>query len=240
MTDFIEYLSQGLTESHINFTEEQVIRCQKYHDLLLEWNKKINLTAIEDAKEVAVKHFIDSLLCLKYIEINNNANLIDIGTGAGFPGLPLKIFLPDLKLSLLDSLAKRCHFLSEVVAALQLQFVAVIHGRAEDQGKENELREKFSLVTARAVTALPVLAEYCLPYLKIGGCFFALKGPEIQEEVKKGEKAIKIMGGTVREIKHYQLPIINDQRSLVIIEKTCATPEKYPRRAGLPEKKPIL
>ncbi|MEL7567596.1 MAG: 16S rRNA (guanine(527)-N(7))-methyltransferase RsmG, partial [Dehalobacterium sp.] len=168
MTEFVESLSGGLEEIGFDFTEEQLDKCQKYHDLLMEWNSKINLTAIKDQKEIAIKHFIDSIMCLKYVNINSNENLIDVGSGAGFPGLPIKIFFPAIRLVLLDSLAKRCIFLEKIIDKLELKDVSVVQGRAEDKGKDPEFREKFALATARAVTNLPVLAEYCLPFLKIG------------------------------------------------------------------------
>lgn len=240
MTDFMEALSGGLTESEIPFTEQHLIRCQKYHDLLLEWNQKMNLTSIEDSREIAIKHFIDSLWCVKYLNIPAAASLIDVGTGAGFPGLPVKIFFPHIKLVLLDSLEKRCKFLAEAVKMLELENITIIHGRAEEKGKEKAFREQFSLVTARAVTSLPVLAEYCLPLLHVGGYFFALKGPDIQEEVKKGEKAIQTMGGEFRETHYYRLPLSGDPRSLVVVEKIKPTPEKYPRKPGVPAKQPLL
>ncbi|MGI6685420.1 MAG: 16S rRNA (guanine(527)-N(7))-methyltransferase RsmG [Bacillota bacterium] len=240
MTDFLDYLSQGLREIELNISQEQLTQCLKYHDLLLEWNQKINLTSIEDDQEIAIKHFIDSLICLKHITMSNEDKIIDVGTGAGFPGLPIKILMPGIKLGLLDSLEKRCRFLENIVSALELNQVDVIHGRAEDLGKDPAYREQFSFVTARAVTALPVLAEYCLPFVKIGGYFLALKGPEIDEEVNKGEKAVQTMGGRIQEIKFYQLPLLGDARSLIIIKKVISTPDKYPRKTGVPTKKPIL
>lgn len=239
MTAFLESLSLGLKESQISFTKEQLNQCQKYHDLLMQWNEKINLTSIQIPDEIAIKHFIDSLLCVKYLTSNNDDQLIDVGTGAGFPGLPIKIFLPRIRLVLLDSLAKRCRFLRELNSSLGLNEVSIIQGRAEDKGKDPMFREQFNLVTARAVTNLAVLAEYCLPFLKVGGYFFALKGPEVQDEVERGVNAINTMGGLIKDIKYYQLPFSGDPRSLVLIEKVRSTPEKYPRKAGIPGKQPI-
>ncbi|HHT62701.1 MAG: 16S rRNA (guanine(527)-N(7))-methyltransferase RsmG [Bacillota bacterium] len=240
MTEFQNFLAQGLKESGIDYSDDILVKCQKFYDLLLLWNQKINLTSLKDPKDIAVKHFVDSLICLKQVSFHQDDNLMDVGTGAGFPGVPIKIFLSGMKLTLLDSLEKRCRFLSNLVKTLELKQVDIIHGRAEDKGRETSYREQFSLVTARAVTALPILAEYCLPFLKVGGCFFALKGGEVHEEVEKGRKAIEIMGGEVAEIKYYRLPLLNDARSLVIVKKTCPTPGKYPRKAGIPSKKPIV
>jgi len=239
LTEFVESLSGSLTEIGIDFTKEQLDQSQKYHDLLLEWNSKMNLTSIKEPREIAIKHFTDSVISLKYINIKRDERLIDVGTGAGFPGLPIKIFFPEIRLVLLDSLAKRCAFLEKIKDSLGLKNVLVIQGRAEDKGKDPEFREKFTLVTARAVTNLSVLAEYCLPFLKVNGCFFALKGPEVLEEVEKGKNAIITMGGSVKEVKHYKLPFLGDSRSLVLVEKKKPTPEKYPRKAGIPGKNPI-
>lgn len=171
MTEFQNFLAQGLKESGIDYSDDILVKCQKFYDLLLLWNQKINLTSLKDPKDIAVKHFVDSLICLKQVSFHQDDNLMDVGTGAGFPGVPIKIFLPGMKLTLLDSLEKRCRFLSNLVKTLELKQVDIIHGRAEDKGRETSYREQFSLVTARAVTALPILAEYCLPFLKVGGCF---------------------------------------------------------------------
>jgi len=237
---FREVLIKCLEEIDLPLEEHQLSQCETYHDLLLTWNQKINLTAIEDAQEIAVKHFVDSLICAKYLDHPAQDTCIDVGTGAGFPGIPIKILLPEMRLTLLDSLAKRCQFLHTVVSSLALKETSVVHGRAEEKGKEPAFREQFFLATARAVSSLPVLAEYCLPFLRVGGIFFALKGPEVEEEVKKGAKAVAALGGKLREIKHYRLPSSGDRRSLVIMEKVSPTPAKYPRKPGMPEKKPLL
>ncbi|MEN3005474.1 16S rRNA (guanine(527)-N(7))-methyltransferase RsmG [Dehalobacterium formicoaceticum] len=239
MNEFYDFLSRGLESMEIDFTSAQLDQCHKYYQILLDWNRKMNLTAIVEEKEVALKHFLDSLMVFKFIPMKGQDHLIDIGTGAGFPGLPLKIFSPKMEVVLLDSLAKRCSFLTEVVRELGLKKVQVIHGRAEDYGRQEKYREKFTLVTARAVTSLPVLLEYCLPFSKIGGIFFALKGPDINEEIEKSMVGIDLLGGMIKDIKHYQLPISGDDRSLIVIEKIKETSNKYPRKAGTPEKHPL-
>lgn len=239
MSDFTGYLSQGLKLLEIDYTQEQLAQCARYYHLLIDWNRKMNLTAITEEKEVAVKHFLDSLMVLKFISLKPKERLIDIGTGAGFPGLPLKIFRPDLDVVLLDSLAKRCHFLTAVQSELGLDRVEIIHGRAEEFGRKMGYREEFSLVFARAVTSLPVLLEYCLPFLKIGGVFFALKGPDINSEIENSSSGLDILGGKLIEKHFYQLPLLGDDRSLVMIQKIKNTPEKYPRKAGIPEKRPL-
>lgn len=236
---FLEVLQKGLQEIKVNLEEKDLLLCEKYQQLLIEWNQKINLTAITDPQEVAIKHFIDSIMCLDGIEIKSDASMIDIGTGAGFPGLPIKIWQKKLDLTLLDSLNKRCAFLKEVVNELALEGVKIVHGRAEDKGKEPNYREQFDLAAARAVTNLPVLLEYCLPFVKTGGIFIALKGPDITEEISRSEKALKILGGEICQIRRYHLPLLQDERSVVIVKKIAKTPAPYPRKAGLPEKKPL-
>lgn len=237
--NFITSLNRGLEEIKINLTHEQVNQFDKYGDLLIEWNQKINLTAITEPDEVAIKHFVDSLMCLQYLNFEENYSIIDIGTGAGFPGLPIKISQEKLSLTLLDSLQKRCNFLQNVVDELKLKDVQVIHGRAEEKGQDKKLREKFNIAFARAVTNLPVLVEYCLPFVKVGGFFVSLKGPDVNQEIADAKNALKILGGKIVDIKQFKLPIIEDPRSLIIIEKTSPTPKNYPRKAGLPAKKPL-
>lgn len=208
-----------------------------YAGLLLEWNEKVNLTAITEPEEVAVKHFLDSLMLLKAVDIKQNASLIDVGTGAGFPAVPLKIVRPDLKITLLDSLNKRVSFLTRLSSEL-LQDNAVIHGRAEQCGHDEKLRESFDFATARGVAGMPVLSEYCLPFVKEGGIFAALKGPEVGPEAEAARQAIQILGGHLEDIKSFELPNQN-KRSIVIIKKISQMPPKYPRMSAKIAKKPL-
>jgi len=236
---FIETLRRGLADRAIPVSELQLRQMERYAQMLLEWNEKINLTAITEPDQVAVKHFLDSLLLLPFLPEEGEMALLDVGTGAGFPGLPLKILRPEIRLTLLDSLQKRCKFLQAVVDDLGLTGVTVVHGRAEEKGRDPQLREKFHLVTARAVTRLPVLSEYCLPFLRQKGLFAAYKGPDIAAEVAEAKGALKILGGRVKNVQQLILPISAEPRSIVLITKVSPTPSAYPRRAGVPEKSPL-
>jgi len=208
-----------------------------YSSFLREYNEKVNLTAITDPKEIEEKHFLDSILPLDYIDIPKGSSLIDVGTGAGFPGLPIKIAREDIKLTLLDSLDKRLTFLKELSNKLDLEN-EFVHTRAEIGGIDLKLREKFDFVTSRAVATLPVLCEYCLPYVKLGGTFFALKGPNMEEELEKSKNAINILGGTLEKVINYNLPS-GDKRTLVVIKKIANTPKKYPRQRIKLNEKPL-
>ena len=201
-------------------------RLDKYLDMLLEWNEKMNLTAIKDRQGVIIKHFYDSLLLLTVTDIKQGARVIDVGTGAGFPGVVLKIARPDIELTLLDSLNKRLVFLGELLNALGLD-AELVHGRAEDKAKA-PLRESFDIATARAVAALPVLSEYCLPYVKVGGVFIAMKGPLATDELANSKNAIKLLGGQNLGLERKNLPE-GDERNFVITKKISQTPTKYPR-----------
>lgn len=233
-------LKKAAAEIGFALTEEQINSFNNYYQLLIEWNKKINLTAITEPKEVAVKHFIDSLTCLKIVAIPPGAKILDIGTGAGFPGIPLKIFRPDLNITLMDSLNKRVTFLNEVITNLGLTDIRALHDRAEDFGRKKEQREKYDYVISRAVARLAVLSEYCLPCVKINGYFISQKGPDIAEELSEANKAIEVLGGSPADVHKLQLPLIEDGRSLVVIKKIKPTPTPYPRKAGTPAKKPII
>lgn len=216
-------------------SEEQYGQFKKYAGLLVEWNQKMNLTAITDKHGIAVKHFLDSVLPLKFMDIPEAASLIDVGTGAGFPGLPLKIMRGDIKLTLLDSLNKRVNFLSEVCKALELD-VPCIHARAEELGRNENYRERYDFSAARAVAPMPVLTEYCLPYVKVGGTFAALKGRN--ENYRDSENAVKILGGEISDVTEYALPD-GDGRTLICVRKIKETPPKYPRNSGQISKKSL-
>lgn len=221
----------------IKFTEEQLNQFYKYMNLLLEWNEKINLTAITDPNEVILKHFIDSLTINKYIK--ENSTLADVGTGAGFPGIPLKILRPDLKITLVDSLNKRINFLNEVINKLNLVNIETVHSRIEDFGKDKKYRESFDFVTARAVANLAVLSEYLLPIAKAGGQCVCMKGSSVEEELSNGKNAIKVLGGKIKNIDEFVLPDSDMSRNVIIIDKIKNTPNKYPRKAGIPVKEPL-
>ena len=238
--NFVDELKVAATEYGLNLTEDQISAFNKYYELLYEWNKKINLTAITEPKDVAIKHMVDSLSCFKADLFKENTSLIDVGTGAGFPGLPLKIFYPSLKLTLLDSLNKRVKFLQLVVDELGLKDVEVIHARSEEAARNKKYREKFDLATARAVARLPIICEYCLPFVKDGGTFIALKGRQYEEEATQAQKAIKILGGEIADIMPVKLPEIDDKRAVIYIKKVKSTPKAYPRKAGTPERNPIV
>ena len=228
-------LSTLFEQIGLKLTAEIYSKLDKYAELLVEWNQKINLTAITDAEGISIKHFLDSIILFKYFDIPQNASLIDVGTGAGFPGIPLKIYRNDIKLTLLDSLKKRVNFLNTV--ADELEFPAkCVHSRAEDGAKNTDLREKYDIVTARAVANLPVLCEYCLPYVKVGGVFAAMKGPN--EDVKSAKSAIKTLGGELITVESYTIPN-GDARMLILVKKISQTPTKYPRNSGQIAKKSL-
>jgi len=235
----LPHLQQVFNRLTMNVTNKQLEKFVMFDDFLIEYNEKINLTRIVDPLEVAVKHFGDSLTLLSLTTLFSGAKVIDVGAGAGFPGIPLAIMRPDLQFTLVDSLRKRTVFLSELTEYLSLNNVDVVWGRAEDIGQNTEYREKHDTVIARAVAPLNVLAELCLPLIRIGGTFFAMKGPKAEEEVSLAEKAISILGGKVVSFDSVLLPLIEDSRSLVTISKTSSTPRTYPRKAGVPERQPL-
>ena len=223
----------------IVLTDTQKQQFDKFYELLVEWNKVMNLTGITEYEEVNEKHFVDSVSLVKAIDVSKIDTVIDIGTGAGFPGIPLKIAFPHLKVVLLDSLNKRINFLNTVIDELELTDIKTIHGRAEDYAKQAEYRERFDLCVSRAVANLSTLSEYCIPYVKVGGLFIPYKSGEIDEEVLQAKKAIHILGGKLEEVIKFQLPDTEIHRSFVKINKTQGTAKRYPRKAGLPTKEPL-
>ena len=234
---------KGMEELGIALSQEQKKQFITYYEYLVEKNKVMNLTAITEYNEVILKHFLDSLSIVKVGSFDQKKltgkSVIDIGTGAGFPGIPLKIAFPELKITLLDSLNKRVNFLNEVIEMLGLKDVTAIHGRAEEFAKNKAYREKYDLCVSRAVSGLATLSEYCLPYVKVGGLFVSYKSGSVKEEAEAAEKAVKILGGKIRDIQYFDLPGSEISRSLVIIEKIKNTPGKYPRKAGTPLREPL-
>jgi 16S rRNA (guanine527-N7)-methyltransferase len=217
-------------------TNEDALLFEKYLGELLEWNKKFNLTAITDPTQIRIKHFEDSLSLLQVIPLTNQS-LIDVGAGAGFPGIPLKLACPEIRLTLLEATRKKAEFLKHIVSILALKETEVIWGRAEDIAKDR--RESYDLAVARAVAPLNVLCEYCLPLVRVGGLFIAYKEEKVEEELEEAEPAIEILGGALKEIKKVKLPNSDIVRSLVVIKKLSSTPLKYPRRSGMAKKRPL-
>lgn len=236
---FKEKMAEVSHLSNLELTDVEISKFDLYKTMLLEWNENINLTAITEETEVAVKHFIDSLKVLECYKIEKGASVIDVGTGAGFPGIPMKIVRPDLKLTLLDSLNKRINFLRETGTAMEFEGAEYLHSRAEDAALDPRYREKFDVATARAVAGLSVLLEYCLPFVKIGGVFLAMKAKDTDDEIKDAQKALKELGGEILDVVKIQLPIFEGERTVVIVKKVKSTPKKYPRKAGTPSKKPL-
>ena len=231
---------KDLKELGIVLNKKQVNQFMKYYELLVEWNSFMNLTGITEFDEVMKKHFVDSVSLVKACDLEEkDVSLIDIGTGAGFPGLPLKIVFPKLKVTLLDSLNKRIKFLDEVILQLGLEDIDTIHGRAEDFAKPDKLREKYDICVSRAVANLATLSEFCLPFVKVGGCFVSYKSEKISDEANDAQKAITMLGGNVKEQIEFMLPDSDIYRNLFVIEKTSATPKRFPRKAGMPAKEPL-
>lgn len=238
--DFEEFKKEmkiNLKEIDLELTEKQLQNFYNFMNLLIEKNKVMNLTGITEPKEVILKHFIDSLTILKYIDKNSTA--IDVGTGAGFPGIPIKMAEESLEMTLLDSLNKRINFLNEVIEKNGLNKIHTIHGRAEDFGKDVKYREKFDIVTSRAVASLNVLLEYMLPFVKIGGKCICMKGSNCDDEIENAKNAIKILGGEIEKIEKFTLPNSDNNRTILIIKKVKKTERQYPRNAGIPTKKPL-
>ena len=234
-----QIFEKKLMELGITLTEQQKQQFDKFYELLVEWNKVMNLTGITEYEEVNEKHFVDSLSIVKAIDMNQVHSVIDVGTGAGFPGIPLKIAFPHLKVVLLDSLNKRINFLNTVIEELGLEDISTIHGRAEDFAKKAEYIEQFDLCVSRAVANLATLSEYCIPYVKKGGMFVPYKSGEIDEELEQSKKAVHVLGGKIQNVVKFQLPGTEIGRSFVNIKKLQSTAKKFPRKAGLPSKEPI-
>lgn len=234
MEKIIEILSKN------NIDSETCQEFGKYYQLLIEWNNKINLTAITEETEVAYKHFIDCISVFNCGIIAPDSKVIDIGTGAGFPGLPMKIYDKTLDMTLLDSLNKRINFLNEVVSETGLTQVTTLHGRAEDYGADKTYREKYDIAVSRAVANLATLSELCLPFVKVGGYFIAMKGPKVGEEIENAQKAIKLLGGKLEKVVNYNISDTDLDHNIVIIKKISATSTKYPRKAPKPSKEPLI
>lgn len=234
-----ENLAKGAAELGVELSREALEMFAVYFRRLVDYNQKVNLTAITTAEGVAVKHFLDSLTCLSVCRPAEGASLVDVGTGAGFPGLPLKIVRPDLKVTLVDSLRKRMAFLEDLIQELGLPGIETVCCRAEELGRRPEHREAYDLAVARAVARLPVLCEYCLPLVRPGGVFLAMKGPEGGEEAGRALGAILKLGGELQRTPWFALPLGGDQRTIIVIDKKSPTPADFPRRPGVPEKRPL-
>ena len=228
-----------LEEKGISLSSQQLSQFDTYYKLLVEWNEKMNLTAITDEEEVYLKHFYDSITASFYLDLNKELSLCDVGAGAGFPSIPLKICFPNLKVTIVDSLNKRITFLQNLAKELDLKNVHFVHDRAETFGKNADYREKFDLVTARAVARLSVLSELCLPLVKEGGTFVPMKAAAASEELEKGKKALQILGGKLEKVHSFSLPLEESERNILIINKIKSTPKKYPRKPGTPNKQPL-
>lgn len=237
--NYFELMSKACTNEGLKLTEEQYSKFIKYKDLILEWNEKVNLTAITEEEEIIKKHFIDSIKSFKFAPLKNAKSIIDIGTGGGFPGIPIKIINENSNVVLLDSLNKRVNFLNEVIKELDLKNITAIHGRAEDFSHESKYRQKFDIAISRAVSNLRVLSEFCIPYVKVNGYFISLKGPSVEEEISEAKNTINILGGKITEVMQIEIEDSDLKHNLVIIKKVKDTSNQYPRKYGQISKKPI-
>lgn len=236
----LKNFEQELSKRAISLSINQLNQYEKYFELLVEWNEKINLTAITEKNEVYEKHFYDSISAAFFFDFTKVTSLIDIGAGAGFPSLPLKIIFPHLEVTIVDSLNKRIQFLQHLVKEIQLEKVNCLHGRAEELGVHPDHRDRYDVVTARAVARLNILTEFCMPFASVGGSFVVLKGSDASNELDEAKKAIKVLGGKTRKMESFHLPSDQAARSIIIIDKLTPTPKQYPRKAGTPAKKPIV
>ncbi|CDD48321.1 ribosomal RNA small subunit methyltransferase G [Firmicutes bacterium CAG:534] len=237
----LEIFEKDLKQLHLELSKKQILQFISYYELLIDWNSRMNLTAITEFEDVLKKHFIDSLSLISAVSdlAQKQYDLIDVGTGAGFPGIPLKIAFPNLKITLLDSLNKRIQFLNEVICKLELQDIEAVHGRAEDFAKPDQFRERFDLCVSRAVANLATLSEYCIPFVKPGGFFISYKSEKVNVELEEAKKAISVLGGSFQKNIEFLLPHSDITRNFIVIQKKNKTPLKYPRKAGLPSKEPI-
>ncbi|MFD1707840.1 16S rRNA (guanine(527)-N(7))-methyltransferase RsmG [Siminovitchia sediminis] len=235
----IEEFTKHLKSRGIELNGQQLDQFDRYFKVLVEWNEKMNLTAITDREEVYLKHFFDSVSAAFFLDFSKPLSLCDVGAGAGFPGIPLKICFPGIRITIVDSLKKRITFLHELAKELELQDVSFFHDRAETFAKKEEFREQFDLVTARAVARMSVLSELCLPLVKEGGRFVAFKAANAKEEMAAGEKAINLLGGKFTDIYSFELPLEHSERNIIVVEKVKKTPKKYPRKPGMPNKLPL-
>ena len=238
LSEFEKIFMEEAQKINIELDKNQIEKFYKYMDLLIEWNEKINLTAITNRKDILVKHFIDSLTIQRYL--GDAVNIIDVGTGAGFPGIPIKIVNPNLKVVLVDSLNKRINFLQEVIKQLNLDNIEVIHARAEDLGQNKKYRETFDIVTSRAVANMSVLSEYLLPLARVNGKCICMKGSDIEEELENSKYAINLLGGKIEKVDKFELSNERIGRNIIIVKKLKNTPNSYPRKAGTPAKKPLI
>jgi len=235
-------LIDGAQKIGINLNKEQIKIFSQYLELLIQWNQKINLTSLKTPQEIIIKHFLDSISCIKvfdkYIDIEG-ISIIDVGTGAGFPGIPIKIVCPSISLSLLEARKKKTIFLEKIVEEMNFQRVEILNGRAEAFGKCPDYREKYDIALSRAVALLSTLSEYCLPLIRVGGLFVAQKGRSYKEEIDKALKTVQLLGGELIGVENVRIPFINQERYLLVIKKIKDTPSKYPRKEGLPQKRPL-
>ncbi len=237
--EYYKLFEKACEDVDIKFNEDMYNKFMKYKELIKEWNEKVNLTAITDDEEIVKKHFIDSIKVLKNDGLKQGNKVIDIGTGGGFPGIPLKIVLPDIEITLLDSLNKRIKFLNIVIEELELKNIETIHGRAEDFGQNPKYREKYDYAVSRAVANLTSLSEFCIPFVKVDGKFLAMKGPAVEEELNDAKKAINVLGGEIKVVDNVVVEGSDLNHNLVCILKKKVTPKKYPRKAGMVTKNPI-
>lgn len=235
----INQFQAALSDKGIELTEQQLTQFNRYYELLVEWNEKMNLTAITEREDVYMKHFFDSVTAGFYIDLTEPLRVCDVGAGAGFPSIPLKIVFPSLRVTIIDSLNKRITFLTALAEELGLTDVTFVHGRAEEMGQKAEHREQYDIVTARAVARMSVLSELCLPFAKPGGRFVAMKAASTEEEMASAKKAIHTLGGKTEDVFSFRLPIEESERTIVVIRKEKPTPKKYPRKPGTPNKSPI-